>query len=321
MNQMARRVRLTEAGGPEVLQVETVPVPAPGTEQLVIAMEAAGVAFGDTTIRAGRNPGKLPTVPGYDVVGRISAIGPDVAGFAVGERVAALCMTGGYATHVVVESSAAVPVPDDLEAADVAALTLNYLTAWQMLHRAAKVGSGQSILVLGAAGGIGSALTELAALSDVRVFGTASAKRHEVLRSRGVTVVADQEAVTERLDAVFDSIGGPSLRRSRRATEKDGVVVAYGFSFTVDAGASRATGLVRTLLAIGRAKLTPGPKLVLFMVGKDAAETRADLTRLIDLLAHGKLHPVVATLPLAEVATAHRRLEARQVVGKLVLVP
>lgn len=321
MNDSARRIRLTRAGGPEVLQLESVPVPVPRGGELLIVMEAAGVAFGDTTIRQGRNPGPLPAVPGYDVVGRVAALGLGVRGFTVGDRVAALCMTGGYATHVLADANFATSVPDDLDAPRVAALVLNYLTAWQMLHRVAKVQAGQSILVLGAAGGIGSALTELAGLANIDVFGTASARRHDVLQSRGVTVVADQEALPQEVDATFDSVGGPSLSRSRRATRKSGVVVSYGFSFAVDANASRAVGLARTILALGVAKLAPSPKVALYQVGKDPAETREDLDRLIELLARGALDPAITTMPLADAADAHRELEARRIVGKLILVP
>jgi NADPH:quinone reductase-like Zn-dependent oxidoreductase len=319
------RVRLTGAGGPQMLRLETVPAPVPGRGELLVRMQAAGVAFGDVTQRQGRNPGKLPAVLGYDVVGTVESVGPGVEGHASGERVAALTMTGGYASHVLARSDWTVPVPVELDAARVSALVLNYLTAWQMLHRVANVQPGQSVLVLGAAGGIGSALVELARLAGVTVYGTASARRHAALRERGVRVVADQGALPGQVDAVFDPVGGPSLARSRRATKRGGVVVSYGFSFTVDGGHSRAAGLLRTFTALTAAKATPGARVVVYTVGsaakKEPAALRDDLGQLIDLLAAGDIDPRVETLPLADAAEAHRRLEDRQVLGKLVLVP
>ncbi len=320
-----RQVRLTEAGGPEVLQLRTAPVPVPGSGELLVRMQAAGVAFGDVTQRQGRNPGRLPAVLGYDVVGTVQAVGPEVQGRAVGDRVAALTMTGGYASHVLANSDWTVPVPAGLDAAQVSALVLNYLTAWQLLHRAAHVQPGQSVLVLGAAGGVGSALVELARLAGARVYGTASARRHTALQERGVQVVTDQAGVPGPVDAVFDPVGGPSLVRSRAAVKRDGVVVSYGFSFAVDGGHGRAAGLVRTVAALARAKVLPGARVVLYAVGsaakKDPAALREDLGRLIELLAAGRIAPQVETVPLADAAGAHRRLEDRQVLGKLILVP
>ncbi len=303
-----RQVRVTRAGGPQVLQVQTAPVPVPGRGQLVVRMQAAGVAFGDVTQRQGRNPGKLPAVLGYDVVGTVRAVGPRVEGFVPGDRVAALTMTGGYASLVLAPAQWAVLVPAGLEAAQVNALVLNYLTAWQMLHRIARIQAGQSVLVLGAAGGVGSALVELAQLAGARVYGTASTRRHATLLERGVRVVADQEAIPERVDAVFDPVGGPSLVRSRKAAKQTGVVVSYGFSFTVDAGHSRAAGLVRTITALARAKALPGTRVVLYAVGdaakRDPAALRQDLGRLIDLLTARELTPQVETVPLASAAEA-----------------
>lgn len=319
------RVNVTAAGGPGALRLETATLPVPRKDEVAIRMEAAGVAFVDVLLRQGRLPTKPPIVPGFDVVGRVTAVGPGVEGLTVGQRVAALTMTGAYASDVVSRAQWTVPVSDDLDAASVTALVLSYLTAWQMLHRVARIKAGQSILVLGAAGGVGSALTELATLDGVRVFGTASAQRHPVLEARGVTVVSDQGALAEQVDATFDPVGGPSLAPSRRATRKTGVVAAYGISFAADAGLSRLAGLIRAGLAIARAKVVPGPKLVVYTIEswgrRDPVALRADLTYLIDLLAKGAIHPEVATMPPAEAADAHRRLEGRKVVGKLVLVP
>ena len=321
----AIRVVLTGPGDPEVLRVEAGPLPVPGRGEVLIRMEAAGVAFNDITTRQGRNPGKLPLVLGFDVVGVVHAVGPEVTGFRPGQRVAAMVGTGGYASHVVARSERVVPIPPHLDPARVSALVLNYFTAWQMLHRVADVKAGQSILVLGAAGGVGSALVELAHLVDVRVYGTASARRHQALEDRGVRVVADQAAVPELVDVTFDPVGGPSLARSRKATRRTGLVVSFGFSFTVDGGHGRALGLLRTIASLAWAKTLPGSRTTVYTVESSVARHPArfqeDLSRLIDLLAAGTIQPKVETMPLVRAAEAHRRLEGRQVAGKLVLVP
>lgn len=322
--ELHRQVALRGAGGPEMLVIETVPRPTPGPGQVLVRMQAAGVAFGDVTQRQGRNPGRLPAVLGYDVVGEVAAVGDGVENLHAGERVIALTMVGGYAEYVLAPARWTVPVPAELDAAALSALTLNYLTAWQMLHRAAHVEAGKSVLVLGAAGGVGSALVELAHLAGARAYGTASTRRQPDLTARGVLVVADADAVPEPVDATFDPVGGPSLTASRRATVRSGVVVAYGFTFTVDDDHSRIAGLTRAALALLRVKLTPGARVVSFQIGasgnRDPEALRADLGHLVELLAQGRLHPHVQTLPLAEAADAHRLLEGRRVDGKLILV-
>jgi NADPH:quinone reductase len=319
------QIVLEQAGGPERLIVCQGPVPAPGPSEVLVRVEAAGVAFNDVTTRQGRNPGPLPRVLGFDVVGRVAAIGSAVTGLELGQRVAALVGTGGYSTHVLVDAERAVPVPGEIDAAEIDALVLNYATAWQMLHRVAQVQRGQSILVLGAAGGVGSAILELALLAGIEVYGTASPARREAVETAGGNWIADVAGIPGQVDAVFDPVGGPSLRNSRRVTRAGGIVVSYGFSFTVAAGHSKWGGLARTVAALVAAKVTPGPKVRTYRVEdsarKDPAAYREDMTRLVNLLAEGRVRPAVTRLPLTEAAEAHRRLEARQVIGKLVLEP
>ena len=319
------QIVLQGGGGPEQLRVREEPVPVPGPAQVLVRVKAAGVAFNDVTARQGRNPARLPRVLGFDIVGEVVALGGRVTSMRTGQRVAALVGTGGYSAYVAVDAKRAVPVRSDVDAADVDALVLNYVTAWQLLHRAAQVRPGQEILVLGAAGGVGSALLELARLDGVTVFGTASAARRDAVESAGGHWIADVADQPSPVDAVFDPVGGPSLRRSRRVTRTGGVVMSFGFSFVVAAGHSKYGGLARTVAALVRARLTPGPRVRLFQVDQNARKNldtyRADLTRLVELLAEGRIKPVVTRMPLTEAAEAHRRLEAREVLGKLVLIP
>ncbi|MGB9012519.1 MAG: alcohol dehydrogenase catalytic domain-containing protein [Aeromicrobium sp.] len=173
-------------GGPDVLGVEPSPLPIVRSGEVLVEIEAAGVAYADVLMRRGIYPESpaLPFTPGYDVVGRVVA-GPLPAGL----RVAALTVTGGYATHVLVRADEAVPVPDGVEPAQAVALVLNYVTAHQMLHRVARVRAGETVLVLGAAGGVGQALLELAAVAGIRAIGTASGSRTSLLQARGALAI------------------------------------------------------------------------------------------------------------------------------------
>lgn len=318
-------VALTGAGGPDKLSVEDAPMPMPVAGFVLVEMEAAGVAFNDITTRQGRNPGRLPPVMGFDVVGHVVAVGSNVIRPAIGERVAALIGTGGYASHVLVSAERAVELPDTLDAAVVDALVLNYLTAWQMLHRVARVKPGQTVLILGAAGGVGSALVELAVLAGVHVIGTSSPKRRAAVENNGARWVGTAADVHDPVDAAFDPVGGPSLAVTRRATRRSGVVVSFGFSHAVDSDRSKLGGLARTLAALARARATPGAQVRLYQVERsvtnNSAAYREDLAHLIGLAGDGRLHPAVTTLPLTQAAVAHRRLEDRTVTGKIVLIP
>ncbi|GAA1650368.1 alcohol dehydrogenase catalytic domain-containing protein [Actinoplanes couchii] len=301
----------------------TVPEPGPG--QILIKVEAAGVAFNDISTREGLNPGTLPDVLGFDVVGHIEKVGSGVEDVTVGQRVGALVGTGGYATYVLAASHRAAPLPDDHPAEELDALVLNYLTAWQMFHRTAKPAPGQAVLVIGAAGGVGSALCQIARAAGAEVYGTSSRARRARVEANGATWVPDAAAVPVLVAATFDPIGGPSLARSRRATQRSGVVVSYGFSFAVGAGYSKAGALTRTIGALVRAKLSPGARVAMHVVeravDRDTAGFRADMTALVEQLRAGALKPEVTTLPLDRAAEAHRRLENREVDGKLVLIP
>jgi len=230
---------------------------------------------------------------------------------------------GGYSTSALARADLAAPVPEHLDAVEVAALPLNYATAWQMLHRCARVLAGGSILVLGAAGGVGSALCELALQSGLTVYGTASAARRAHLAEQGAHVLEDRADLPTPVDAVFDSIGGPSLALSRRATKPGGTVVAYGISHASTAELSKTRTLATAIQALARAKVTRGARVVSFTIGastkKDPAGYAHDLAHLVELLADGQLHPGVQSLPLTDAAEAHRRLEGRRVLGKLVL--
>ncbi len=325
-----RRVLAERPGAPDVLKVveEEVPEPRPG--EIRIRVEAAGVAFGDVMRRSGLQPGqRFPFTPGYDVVGTVDALGAGVSGLAVGDRVAALVVTGGYAEYACTPAARACPVPQELDPVTSVSVVLNYLTAFQMLHRAARMKQGERILVHGAAGGVGTALLQLGGLAGVERYGTASAGKHEIVRALGGIpidyrhedfVARIRELTGDGVDAVFDAIGGTHLLRSHRALRRGGRLVAYGLSAALRGGRSQLFLTLGILLAL---KAVPdGRRATLSGVSPGARTYREDLSALLTLAAGKKIAPIVAErMPLDAAARAHELLERGAVEGKLVLVP
>jgi NADPH:quinone reductase-like Zn-dependent oxidoreductase len=331
-------VVIRQHGGPETLAFEEVPTPTPGDGEVLVAVEAVGVAYADVLMRQGLYPEtpKLPFTPGYDLVGRVVAVGPGVTEPAVGTRIAALTVSGSSATHAIAKAAWSVPVPEGLDAAAVCALVLNYVTAHQMLHRVAAVPRGGTVLVLGAAGGVGTALLELCALAGIRAIGTASGDRTASVEARGGIAVdrraEDVEAAVLRhapggVDATFDAVGGPQLAASRRMTRRGGTVISYGVGFGAGRGYGKVGLLGRHGAALAKARLTPGASVRMYVIAgrggfadEDPVALREDLAALVARVADGSLTPEVTTLPLARIADAHRRMESGTVPGKLVLL-
>jgi len=330
-----RRVVVTKHGGPEVLQVIDEDAPEPKAGEIRVRVEAAGVSGYDLMFRqSGRLPGtpKPPFTLGEDVVGVIDNLGEGVTGFAVGQRVAAptfsLGVGGGYAEYVCMASEAWVPVPDGLDSAEAVCLIVNYGTAYAMLHRAAGVKEGESVLVQGAAGGVGTALLELGRVAGLEIFGTASASNHDSVRSLGATPIDYKlEDVVQRMralphggvDVVFDPIGGArQVLKSYRCLRKGGRLIWFGMAATKKHG---LRVIPYTLVMLGLLKLIPDRRRV--TLPPDAGKTiREALPDLLQLLANGQIHPVIAArVPLAEASRAHEILVRGGYSGKVVLIP
>jgi len=337
-----RAVFATKWGGPEVLQVGEHRVPAPGADEVVVEVRAAGVAFGDIMLREGlRRDLRPPTIPGYDAAGVIVAVGASVADMQPGDSVAVKTRgsTGGYATHVLAPRWAAVPYPAQLDPAPVTSLVLNYLTAFQMLTRAAPIADGATILVHSAAGGVGSALLQLGALRGLRMFGTASAgKARFVAQHGGIPIDYRSEDYVSRvraeapdgLDAVFDGLGGNSWRQALPLLRPGGHLVVYGLSSGFKDGRRSLPGLLREILRAPRTSyLTYFRKSVgVIGYGSDILIParpdwyRHDLAHLIGLLADGAIAPAIhRTFPLADAAAAQRELGTGRATGKIILRP
>jgi NADPH:quinone reductase-like Zn-dependent oxidoreductase len=334
------RVLITRRGGPEVLRLIEEPVPEPGPGELRLRVAATGVAFADVLMREGLYPRAppLPFSPGYDVVGTIDALGPDCGEWRVGQRVAALVMVGGYAEQLCIAARLAVPVPDGVDAAAAVALVLNFLTAHQMLHRIKRIRAGERVLIHGAAGGVGDALSQLGRLAGLEMYGTASPKKHEALTRFGVVPIDYQSedfaariaALTgDGVDAVFDAVGGAQWAASHRCLRAGGMLIGYGFSAATVKGRRSLTQAAAGWLRMPRFDLLglmPENRAVAGYNVNTLKETRLDwyredLAALLALLAAGAVQPHIAErLPLAEAARAHTLLNEAAFSGKIVLV-
>jgi NADPH:quinone reductase-like Zn-dependent oxidoreductase len=327
---------------PEGLQIRQQAVPVAGPGQVVISMEATGVSFAEQQMRRGRyyDQPPFPFVPGYDLVGRVLATGQGVDPGLAGRRVAALVKVGGWASHVVIDAKDAVQVPDGLTAAQAETAVVNGITAWQMLHRKARVRAGQTVLVHGASGGVGSVLVQLAHAAGVKVIGTASARHHDVLRELGVVPVdyrADDVPAQVRklapggVDAAFDHLGGRSVTDSWHLLAPGGTLVAYGSASTRDDTGSKQWPVLKILGRVWLWNTLPNRRRAYFYniwagralsADRFRARLRADLTEVFAAVRRGDVTArIAATLPLSQAAEALRLAESGTVTGKIVLTP
>jgi NADPH:quinone reductase-like Zn-dependent oxidoreductase len=327
---------------PEELQIRRAAVPEPGQGQIVIAMEATGVSFAEQQMRRGRyyDQPPFPFVPGYDLVGRVFSTGPGVDPGLAGRRVAALVKVGGWASHVLVDARDAVEVPDGLTSAQAETVVVNGITAWQMLHRTARVRAGQTVLVHGAGGGVGSVLVQLALAAGVRVIGTASPRHHEALRELGVAPVdyrgqdvsaRVRELVPGGVDAAFDHVGGRSVIDSWHLLAPGGTLVSYGSASTRDDTGSKQWPVLTILARTWLWNALPNGRRAHFYniwagralhEDRFRARLRSDLTEVFTAVDRGDVTArIAAQLPLAQAAEALRLAESGTVTGKVVLTP
>ncbi|GAA5011730.1 medium chain dehydrogenase/reductase family protein [Actinopolymorpha pittospori] len=338
---MVTEVVLPGVVAPEGLQIRQRPVAGPRAGQALLAMEATGVSFAEQQMRRGKyyDQPPFPFVPGYDLVGRVEAVGAGVDPGLVGRRFAALTKTGGWASHVVVDAADLVQVPDAVSSADAETLVVNGITAWQMLHRVARIRAGQTVLVMGANGGVGSTLVQLARSAGVRVIGTASPRHHDTLRHLGATPVDYRdpdlwahlrELAPDGVDAVFDHVGGEGILDSFRLLAPGGTLVSYGTASTRDDAGSSRMPVLKLVARLFLWNLLPNSRRAHFFniwAGRgrpDAfrARLRADLGQVFALLADGVVKAQVAgRIPLSRAVEAMRLAESGTVTGKVVLVP
>lgn len=326
---------------PEGLQLTRGAVPAPANGQVLVAVEATGISFAEQQMRRGRyyDQPPFPFVPGYDLVGTVVSLGEGVDPAIRGRRVAALTKVGGWASHVVVDAAKLVEVPAGVSAVDAETVVVNGITAWQMLHGKAKVHAGQTILVHGANGGVGSTLVQLARAAGVRVIGTASARHHDALRELGVTPIdyrtedvpaRVRELAPEGVDAVFDHVGGRSVVDSWGLLAKGGTLVSYGSASTKEDTGSKQLPVLKIVARVLAWNALPNGRSAYFYniwaglkrEDKFNSRLRHDLTEVFEIMRAGQLGAQVAgVLPFSRVAEAMRLAESGTVAGKVVLTP
>jgi NADPH2:quinone reductase len=330
-----RAVMLTQPGGtdvlrPEALQIVELPLEPPGPGQLRVRVRAAGVGSTDLIMLAGnyRYAPDLPFVPGYEAAGVVEAIGADVSGFEVGQRVAALTVYGSFAEVLLREAVHFLPIPSGVSDCDAAAVILNYGTAWQMIHRVAKVRAGQTALVTGAAGGVGTAALQVLRLAGVKTYGAASVSKHDTVRSLGATPIDYRAGSIDRLtralepggvDYVFDAVGGANIGPCIGALRRGGMLVAFGFMGAP--GRLSQLAMFANIFLGARLRGRRGKFYGITMLfRRNPQPLLEDLTKIFALLEEKKIDPLVnRTFPLLEARQALELLASGSVEGKIVL--
>lgn len=302
-------IRIHAFGGPDQLKLESAPTPAPGPGEVLVKVHAAGVNPVDWKIREGyfKDPAiKLPLILGYDVCGTVEAVGDNVARLQVGDVVysyISLTRGGGYAEYVAIPENQVALKPTTLDPIDAAAVPLAALTAWQALFDNANLKSGQTVLIHGASGGVGTFAVQFAKQKGATVIATASEKNHAYLKDLGADVVIDYntqkfEDIAKDVDVVLDSVGGDTQDRSFTVLKKGGTIVSIVGPVSAQKAAEHGV----------RGKS---------MLVQPSAAQLAEIGALID---QEKVKVVVShIMPLADAAKAHEQSQTGHTRGKIVL--
>ena len=331
-----KHIVIPRFGGPENLLLHEDELLEPRANEVRVKVLTAGVSFADILMREGVHPESMnrrtPFTPGWDVVGVVDKLGDKVSTWQTGQMVAALPIVGGYAEYIFLSSNELVPVPPGLDHAEAVSLVLNYTTAYQMLHRCAHIKSSEIILIHGAPGGVGTALLQLGKLANLKMYGAASYRKHDNVSSLGgipidyksVDLVQEIIKLTSHddegewgVDAVFDGIGGKSLKSSYEILRSGGRLVAYGPFSTTD---------IENWMMMFTLNLVPDKReFILYSIQMlkrlKPVWFHEDLILLLNLLKEGKIKPIVAArMPLNQAAQAHELLASGSVKGKIVLI-
>ncbi|MBI4500257.1 MAG: quinone oxidoreductase [Gemmatimonadetes bacterium] len=321
-----KAIRVQTAGGPEVLQVEDVPIPEAATGQAVVKLEAIGVNFIDVYYRTGLYKTQLPFTPGQEGAGTVTAVGEGVTAVAVGDRVAYTGVQGSYAEYQAVPADRLVKLPREISTREGAAAMLQGMTAQYLTMSTFPLRRGETCLVHAAAGGVGLLLCQIAKLKGATVIGTVSTEEKAALaREAGADHVIryteqDFEAEVKRItggkgvDVVYDSVGKTTFDKSLNCLRKRGMMVLFGQS----SGSVPPFDL--TLLNTKGSLFITRPSLFAYIAERRELEERAN--EVLGWVRDGKLKlRIGATFPLAQAGEAHRALEGRKTTGKVLLVP
>ncbi len=323
-----RSLIVPRRGGPEVFEIIENDLRPPSHEEARIKILAAPVSLPDVQARYGHTPfpPKTPFVPGYAIIGTVDAVGKHVDEFVLGDRVAALVAYGGYSEYIFLRQKRLIRVPPGIDPADAATLMLNYVLAYQTMHRSAKVKTGDKILIIGASGGIGTAYLQLGKLANLTMYGIASKIKHGILTEYGATPIdyrtqnfvdVIHKLEPSGLHVVFDGMGGDYIEQGVSVLQNGGIFVEYGNPLTF----SRMT---RLFLQMIRINLQPnGIRVKLYGNSSrlNMEPFREDWATLFKWLAEGKIKPIIhKKFPILEAAQANMLLESGGVIGNVVLL-
>lgn len=322
-----KSVVVTKRGGPEVLQVVENDLRPPAVGEARIRILATPVVQDDIAVRVGNRPflAETPFVPGYAILGEVDAVGSGITQVAVGDRVATLTNFGGYAEYIYWDADQLVHVPTSLDPVKAVVLILNYLVAYQVLHRVVQVKAGDKILIVGASGGAGTALLQLGELAGLKMYGLASASKSGILSDCGAIpidyrtqdfVEVLHQAEPDGIDYVYNGMGEEYFERGLAVLRRGGVLVHYG----------GPESFLRFLLLVAKLLLynvlPNGKKIKGYGTHRgDVRQYQDDWTELFKLLGEEKIDPVIAAeFPILEARQANELLESGQVIGNIVLV-
>jgi len=312
------------------------PLRKPERGEIRVKVQAAGVALADIMRREGKYPLSPipPFTPGYDAIGIVDELGEGVQKYLIGDKVAVFFNgTGGYASYVYAMDDEVVGIPAHIDSVTAVAVILNYVTAYQMLHRVAKVAEGERILIHGASGGVGTALLELGKLAKLDMYGTASLAKHSIVSQFGAVPIdyrnedfvdTLRNKAPEGMDVVFDPIGGQNYERSMNTLSNNGRFIGYGYTSILQQGDSEEWTKEWESLAENRTTGKGNP-VYLYSITSLKKEKldwfKEDVRFLLSLLEEGKINPLISyRLPLREAAHAQELLEKSISVGKVVLI-
>ena len=333
-----RAIVIREYGSPDVLKVEDVPEPQVGSGQVEITVHAAGLNFADVMARLGHyNRGTpIPYIGGFEVAGIVARVAQDVDELAVGDRVAAMTRSGGFAESIAVDSRDVIKLPDSMSFEEGAAIPVAGTTAWAALISYGNVQPGERVLIKAAAGGVGVVAVQLAKYAGAEVWGAASPQKHEVLKQLGADATVDYtmdgwEAGLPSFDLVLDAIGGDSFARSYDMLRSGGRLVAFGAA-SAFAGGQRETGAgqeapdFRLIEGLSAANLIMDSKSLIGLdqrvLWDDRGTIQPWLAPLRPLLEKGAINGIVSeVVGFDDAARAHGILASRGNIGKVVLVP
>lgn len=339
-----RQIWIPKAGPPEVLALREAADPLPSPGQVRIRVAASGVNFADVVGRLGQYPDlpPMPVVPGYEVAGRVDAVGEGVDDVFVGRNVLALTRFGGYSDVLCVPEAQAHVLPPGMTAEEGAALPVNYLTAWQLVRVMGSLRAGETVLVHSAGGGVGIAATQIARHLGARVFGTASAGKHDALKSLGVDACIDYRSEDfearvmdlthgRGVELVLDAVGGKSFKKSYRALAPSGRLGMFGISSAATGKTPNKLSLLRTVLGMPWLQFNPvslmNENKGAFGVNMGHLWDEVDrvngwMESLLELFVEGAIRPIIAErFSFERAAEAHHYLQDRKNFGKVLLIP